>query len=96
MFPCFLLQYLFTEIEWENISRVKPPSKPARDINMAPQSEIGGFADEREARRVMLSEEDHKMYTSWEFISKRSFQEEVVQFLQLEEKLVSELAKFFS
>ena len=76
-------------MDWDNIVRTRPPMKPPRDINMAPQSEIGAFADERESRKVILTDEDHKMYSNWEFISKRSFQEEVVQFLIFEEKLVS-------
>lgn len=38
---------------------------------------------------MLLSDDDHKIYENWEFISKRSFQEEVVEFLMYEEKLVS-------
>ena len=50
----FILFYLFLfeqiEIDWDNISRSPPPMKPARDINMATQSEIGSFSDEKQAR----------------------------------------------
>jgi hypothetical protein len=38
---------------------------------------------------MLLTDDDHKIYENWEFISKRSFQEEVVEFLMYEEKLVS-------
>lgn len=41
------------EIDWDNISRSPPPMKPARDINMATQSEIGSFSDEKQVRIVM-------------------------------------------
>ena len=34
-------------IDWDNLSRSKPPMKPAKDINMATQSEIGAFSDEK-------------------------------------------------
>ena len=38
---------------------------------------------------MLLTDDDHKIYENWEFISKMSFQEEVVEFLMHEEKLVS-------
>ena len=62
----------------------------AKDINTATQSEIGSFQDDRISKKIILTDEDHKTYEKWEFISKRSFQEEVVNFLTLEEKLESE------
>ena len=77
----------FRGIDWDNITRSRPPMKPPKDINMATQSEIGIFADEKDSRKIILTEEDQKNYEQWEFISKRSFQEEVVEFLLLEEKL---------
>jgi len=77
----------FRGIDWDNITRSRPPMKPPKDINMATQSEIGIFADEKDSRKIVLTEDDQKNYEQWEFISKRSFQEEVVEFLLLEEKL---------
>ena len=48
----------YVGIDWDNINRSKPPMKPARDINMATQSEIGAFNDEKqvseERRREVL------------------------------------------
>ena len=38
---------------------------------------------------MLLTDDDHKIYENWEFISKKSFQEEVVEYLMYEEKLVS-------
>jgi hypothetical protein len=49
----------------------------------------GSFTDEKLSKKFILTEEDHKTYEKWEFISKRSFQEEVVDFLTFEETLVS-------
>ena len=60
----------------------------AKDINTATQSEIGSFQDEKVSKKLLLTEEDQKTYENWEFLSKRSFQEEVVDFLTYEEKLV--------
>jgi hypothetical protein len=42
-----------------------------------------------QSRKILLSDDDHNIYEKWEFICKRSFQEEVVEFLMHEEKLVS-------
>ena len=64
--------------------------KPGKDLNMPTQNEIGRFLDEKLSKKIQLTEEDHSTYDHWEFISRRSFQEEVVEFLLLEEKLVSE------
>ena len=52
----------FRGIDWDNITRSKPPMKPPKDINMATQSAIGMFADEVQSRKVDLSEEDQKNY----------------------------------
>jgi hypothetical protein len=50
--------------------------------------QIGTFTDDKITRKLQLTCEDHSMYSNWEFISKRSFQEEVVEYLVMEEKLV--------
>jgi len=52
----------FRGIDWDNITRSKPPMKPPKDINMATQSAIGMFADEIQSRQVELSDEDQKHY----------------------------------
>ena len=63
--------------------------KPAKDINTATQSEIGSFDDDKNSKKIVLTDEDQKTYEKWDFISKRSFQEEVVDFYICEEKYVS-------
>jgi serine/threonine protein kinase len=78
----------FATIDWHGLNTMKPPLKPSKDINMATQSEIGAF-DDKESKNIKVTEEDHKIFEKWEFISKRSFQEEVVEFLTYEEKYVS-------
>ena len=60
----------------------------AKDINTATQSEIGSFQDERVSRRILLTDDDQRTYEKWEFLSKPSFQEEIVDFLTFEDKLV--------
>jgi hypothetical protein len=85
----YLFLVIYTAIDWDNISKSRPPSKPARDINTATQSEIGNFDDDKNSKKIVLSDEDQKTYEKWDFISKRSFQEEVVDFYICEEKHVS-------
>lgn len=79
----------FNSIDWDNIDYIPPPMVPSKDINMATQSEIGTFADEKAFKKVELTEDDHKIYNDWEFISAKQFQEEVVEFLIYEDILVS-------
>ena len=67
----------------------------AKDINTATQSEIGSFQDEKVSKKLVLTEDDHKMYEKWDFLSKRSFQEEVVDFLTFEDRVVSFSLNFF-
>jgi hypothetical protein len=50
--------------------------------------EIGGFTDEKKSKKLVLTEEEHRNYDKWNFISKRSYQEEVVHFLTFEEREV--------
>ena len=76
----------FSSIDWENLAKSKPPMKPSKDINTATQSEIGNFADDKASRKIVLADEDQKTYEKWEFISKRSFQEEIVDFYVYEEQ----------
>ena len=42
-----------------------------------------------QVRKIIINDDDQKIYANWDFISKQSFQEEVVEFLLHEDKLVS-------
>jgi len=77
----------FAEIDFDNLNQVQPPMVPAKDINMATQAEIGSFSDDKQSKKVVLTEADHKQYENWQFTSARAFQEEVVEFLVMEEVL---------
>ena len=79
----------FSSIDWANIDYMTPPTVPSKDINMATQSEIGTFSDEKSFRKVDMTEADHKIYEKWDFISTKSFQEEVAEFLIYEDAFVS-------
>ena len=78
----------FDDIDWDNIDNIAPPMIPAKDINMATQSEIGSFSDEKAAKKLDLTEADQKLYSSWNFVSSKAFQEEIVEFKIIEEKMV--------
>ena len=55
---------------------------------MATQSEIGSFTDEKAAKKLELTEADQKLYAGWNFVSAKAFQEELVEFKMIEEKMV--------
>ena len=91
-----MYSFIVVAIDWDHIAKSTPPMKPsAKDINTATQSEIGSFQDEKVSKKLLLTEEDQKTYENWEFLSKRSFQEEVVDFLTYEEKLVRIICQLF-
>lgn len=71
----------FKEINWESIisDRAKPPFIPLKDINAASQSEIGTFAEDRNA--LKLSDEDQAVYKDWDWTSQKVFAAEVIEML---------------
>ena len=75
----------FKDLDWEQLAVMKPPWKPARNINMAPQQEIGVFSDEKESTKVVLTAEDHRRYENWGFVNPDAFEEEVVMYLRYKE-----------
>jgi serine/threonine protein kinase len=75
----------FSSIEWDNLNTCKAPIIPTKDINMQTQSEIGSFSDEKSAKQLDLNEQDHKHYEKWDYVSIKSFQQEMVDFLYFEE-----------
>lgn len=61
-----------------------PPYRPGKDINMFSQSEIGAF-DEKLTKGIELTDADQQAYKEWDFVSKRDFLAEIVEFLRYEE-----------
>ena len=79
------------EVDWNEYrssTTMKPPFRPKKDINAASQSEIGTFADDRNSRKIEISETDHLIYKDWDWTMPSAFHEEVVEFLKLEEEKV--------
>ena len=76
----------YRRINWDMLDRALPPSKPPKDINMASQAEIGSFVDDRNTstKAIRLDNTD-KLFDSWDFTNLKSFECEVVEFLQYEE-----------
>ena len=62
---------------------------------MATQSEIGQFADEKLSNKIVLTEEDQKIYENWDFINVSAYQNEVVEFLRFEEVLVYIVIEYY-
>ena len=89
-FPLIFSPFLIG-FDWDNLCRSPPPMKPSASLNLPTQNEIGNFLDDKLNKNIILTEEDQSMYDHWEFLSRRSFQEEIVEFLIIEEKLVSTL-----
>ena len=77
----------FSELDWDEMKadRTPPPFVPKRDINAASQAEIGQFQDDY-SRKNELTEEDHKIYTSWNYTNAKMYQSEIVEFMTLEEE----------
>ena len=65
----------FKGTDWDQVMFLRPPWRPARNINMAPQQEIGTFADEKQSNRMVLLPEDHQVYDGWSFINVKAFEE---------------------
>ena len=76
-------------IDWDNLEQSKPPSRPsAKDIYTLNESKLGLFVDEKASRKIILTEDDHKLYENWDFVSHCSFEEEIVDLLILQETTV--------
>ena len=71
----------FQAVKWEKIisDTEKPPFVPLRDINAASQSEIGTFAEDRNAPK--LDEKDVETYKNWNWTNPKVFSAEVLEML---------------
>jgi serine/threonine protein kinase len=79
----------FSSIDFDTLNIIPAPSQPSKDLNIATQSEIGAFEDNKSQKKSSLTEEDHRVYTKWPFVNEQAFQEEIVEFLCYEELNVS-------
>ena len=71
----------FKSVQWEKIisDTEEPPFVPLKDINAASQSEIGTFAEDRNAPK--LDEKDAEVYKSWNWTNPKVFAAEVLEML---------------
>lgn len=71
----------FKTVKWERIisDTQEPPFIPLKDINAASQSEIGTFAEDRNAPQ--LDESDDKIYKDWTWTNPKVFSAEVLEML---------------
>lgn len=77
----------FKDIQWENLNFVEPPMIPEQKINAIKQQNIGYFKDEQDLNQIELSPSDMLQYEDWNYVCIKNYQEEVVEFLQFEEKI---------
>jgi len=73
----------FKSVKWEKIisDKQKPPFEPAKDVNAAPQSEIGTFAEDKALQEVVIDERDDELYKHWDWTNPKAFAAEVIEFL---------------
>ncbi len=71
----------FKPVKWDKIisDTEKPPFVPLRDINAASQSEIGTFAEDRNAPK--LDDKDAEIYKNWNWTNPKVFAAEVLEML---------------
>lgn len=71
----------FKTVKWEKIisDTEEPPFVPLKDINAASQSEIGTFAEDRNAPK--LDEKDAETYKNWNWTNPKVFSAEVLEML---------------
>ena len=71
----------FKPVKWDKIvsDTEPPPFIPLKDINAASQSEIGTFAEDRNAPK--LDDRDTETYKSWNWTNPKVFSAEVLEML---------------
>ena len=71
----------FKPVKWEKVisDTERPPFVPLKDINAASQSEIGTFAEDRNAPK--LEDKDNEIYRNWTWTNPKVFSAEVLEML---------------
>ena len=90
-----MLHPYFHSIDFDQLDHITPSIVPTKNINMATQSEIGTFSDIKSFKNIELNDFDNKLYDNWDFISIKSFQEEIVEYLIYEDITVSNFIYLF-
>jgi len=88
----------FDGLDWEGIKSdtLQPPYVPPKDVNAQSQESIGTFQSDPDYKNIekqVLEEKDHKFYHDWTWTCMKSFESEVVEFLQHEKSLGKQLVK---
>eukprot|EP00586_Coscinodiscus_wailesii_P022587 CAMPEP_0172519696 /NCGR_PEP_ID=MMETSP1066-20121228/291570_1 /TAXON_ID=671091 /ORGANISM="Coscinodiscus wailesii, Strain CCMP2513" /LENGTH=622 /DNA_ID=CAMNT_0013302329 /DNA_START=204 /DNA_END=2072 /DNA_ORIENTATION=- len=86
---CIKSHAFFEGLDWEQLmtDRLKPPFRPAKDVNAASQSEIGQFNEGKAFQETVLDEKDQQVYKDWDYVNKHSQTVEVIEFLVYEQQL---------
>ena len=79
-----------TAVDWANLERARPPYCPsAKDIFILNESKLGLYTDDKAYRKVILTEDDQKLYGKWAYVSHNCYEEEIIDLLISEESVVS-------
>jgi len=73
----------FKNLNWEPIitDQKKPPYTPPKDVNAAPQSEIGTFHEDKKHQETVLDIKDERYYKDWDWTNPHAYAAEVIEFL---------------
>lgn len=73
----------FKSLNWESIisDTKKPPYTPPKDVNAAPQSEIGTFHEDKKHQETVLDIKDERYYKDWDWTNPHAYAAEVIEFL---------------
>jgi hypothetical protein len=73
----------FRNLNWEYIisDKKRPPYVPPKDVNAAPQSEIGTFAEDKKYQECVIDENDERVYVDWDWTNPHAYAAEVIEFL---------------
>ena len=84
-----------TAVDWANLERARPPYCPsAKDIFILNESKLGLYTDDKAYRKVILTEDDQKLYGKWAYVSHNCYEEEIIDLLISEECVVSKSVRF--
>jgi len=73
----------FEGMVWADVvaDKTQPPFEPPKDVNAAPQSEIGTFAEDKAYQETVIESKDDAVYQEWDWTNKKAFAAEVIEVL---------------